>query len=175
MFYRVFFILGFLTLSFLNANDIKNLDSFFGNFKQTITSDSKSVIEYNGKVFIKKSGKILWQYETPIKKNVYIDNSMAIVDEPELEQAIFTKLDNEINIIKLLNEAKKVDNENYISTINGIKYSIKVNGDKISKIAYKDELDNLVAINFLNIVQNGDISDEIFKFIIPSNYDVIRK
>lgn len=175
MFYRVFFILGFFTLSFLNANDIKNLDSFFGNFKQTITSDSKSVIEYNGKVFIKKSGKILWQYETPIKKNVYIDNNMAIVDEPELEQAIFTKLDNEINIIKLLNEAKKVDNENYISTINGIKYSIKVSGDKISKIAYKDELDNLVAINFLNIVQNGDISDEIFKFIIPSNYDVIRK
>lgn len=154
---------------------MKNLDSFFGNFKQTITSDSKSVIEYSGKVFIKKSGKILWQYETPIKKNVYIDDDVAIVDEPELEQAIFTKLDNEINIIKLLNEAKKVDNENYVSTVNGIKYSIKAINDKISKITYKDELDNLVAINFLNIVQNGEISDEIFKFIIPSNYDVIRK
>jgi outer membrane lipoprotein carrier protein len=175
MFYRVFFTICFFALSFLNANDIKNLDSFFGNFKQTITSDSKSVIEYNGKVFIKKSGKILWQYETPIKKNVYIDNTMAIVDEPELEQAIFTKLDNEINIIKLLNEAKKIDNENYVSTINGIKYSIKVQDNKISKITYKDELDNLVNINFLNIVQNGDISDEIFKFIIPSHYDVIRK
>ena len=154
---------------------MKNLDSFFGNFKQTITSDSKSVIEYSGKVFIKKSGKILWQQETPIKKNVYIDDNVAIVDEPELEQAIFTKLDNEINIIKLLNEAKKVDNENYVSTVNGIKYSIKAINDKISKITYKDELDNLVAINFLNIVQNGEISDEIFKFIIPSNYDVIRK
>ena len=159
----------------LSASDMKNLDSFFGNFKQTITSDSKSVIEYSGKVFIKKSGKILWQYETPIKKNVYIDNNMAIVDEPELEQAIFTKLDNEINIIKLLNEAKKIDNENYVSTINGIKYNIKASADKVSKITYKDELDNQVAINFLNIVQNGEISDEIFKFIIPSNYDVIRK
>ncbi|QEZ89379.1 LolA-like outer membrane lipoprotein chaperone [Aliarcobacter cibarius] len=175
MFYRVFFVFSFLALALLNASDIKNLDSFFGNFKQTITSDSKSVIEYNGKVFIKKSGKILWQYETPIKKNVYIDNNMAIVDEPELEQAIFTKLDNEINIIKLLNEAKKIDNENYVSTINGIKYNIKASADKVSKITYKDELDNQVAINFLNIVQNGEISDEIFKFIIPSNYDVIRK
>ena len=27
---------------------------------------------------------------------------------------------------KLYNEAKKIDNENYVSTINGIKYSIKV-------------------------------------------------
>ena len=175
MFYRVLIMMCFLSLSFLSASDMKNLDSFFGNFKQTITSDSKSVIEYSGKVFIKKSGKILWQYETPIKKNVYIDDDVAIVDEPELEQAIFTKLDNEINIIKLLNEAKKVDNENYVSTVNGIKYSIKAINDKISKITYKDELDNLVAINFLNIVQYGEISDEIFKFIIPSNYDVIRK
>ncbi len=175
MFYRVFLFLSFLLLGVSNANDIKNLDSFFGNFNQKITSDSKSVIEYSGKVFIKKSGKILWKYDTPIKKNVYIDNNMAIVDEPELEQAIFTKLDNEINIIKLLNEAKKIDNENYVSTINSIKYSIKISENKISKITYKDELDNLVNINFSNIVQNGEISDEIFKFVVPSNYDIIKK
>ena len=43
---------------------------------------------------------------------------------------------------------KKVDNENYVSTVNGIKYSIRAINDKISKITYKDELDNLVAINF---------------------------
>ena len=175
MFYKLLIVLSSIFIYGFASNDIRDLDSFQANFVQKITSDSKNVIEYKGEVFIKKSGKILWQYETPIKKNVYIDNTMAIVDEPELEQAIFTKLDNEINIIKLLNEAKKIDNENYVSTINGIKYSIKVQDNKISKITYKDELDNLVNINFLNIVQNGDIADEIFKFIIPSHYDVIRK
>ena len=175
MFYKLLIVLSSIFIYGFASNDIRDLNSFQANFVQKITSDSKNVIEYKGEVFIKKSGKILWQYETPIKKNVYIDNTMAIVDEPELEQAIFTKLDNEINIIKLLNEAKKIDNENYVSTINGIKYSIKVQDNKISKITYKDELDNLVNINFLNIVQNGDIADEIFKFIIPSHYDVIRK
>jgi len=175
MFYKLIIATTLFCLSCLASNDIRDLDSFKASFSQLITSSSQNTIEYKGEVFIKKSGKILWQYETPIKKNVYIDDNVAIVDEPELEQAIFTKLDNEINIIKLLNEAKKVDNENYVSTVNGIKYSIRAINDKISKITYKDELDNLVAINFLNIVQNGEISDEIFKFIIPSNYDVIRK
>lgn len=49
----------------------------------------------------------MWKYKTPVVKNVYIENNMAIVDEPELEQAIFTTLENEINILKLLKEAKK--------------------------------------------------------------------
>ena len=122
MFYKVLVIFISLFIASSASADIRNLDSFYGNFEQTIVSSSENKIEYKGKVFIKSSGKILWKYETPIIKNVYIDNSMAIVDEPELEQAIFTKLEDEINIIKLLKDAKKVDNENYISTIDGVKY-----------------------------------------------------
>ncbi len=175
MFYKVLVIFISLFIASSASADIRNLDSFYGNFEQTIVSSSENKIEYKGKVFIKSSGKILWKYETPIIKNVYIDNSMAIVDEPELEQAIFTKLEDEINIIKLLKDAKKVDNENYISTIDGVKYSIKIKNDKIEKITYKDNLDNLVTINFSNVVINQEINDEIFKFIVPSNYDVIRK
>ena len=109
MFYKLIFSSMLLLSVCFAANDIKNLDTFKASFTQKIVSTSDNIIEYKGNVFIKKSGKILWQYETPIKKNVYIDNTMAIVDEPELEQAIFTKLDNEINIIKLLNEAKKIE------------------------------------------------------------------
>lgn len=175
MFYKVLVIFISLFIASSASADIRNLDSFYGNFEQTIVSSSENKIEYKGKVFIKSSGKILWKYETPIIKNVYIDNSMAIVDEPELEQAIFTKLEDEINIIKLLKDAKKVDNENYISTIDGVKYSIKIKNDKIEKITYKDNLDNLVTINFFNVVINQEINDEIFKYIVPSNYDVIRK
>lgn len=175
MFYKKVLIFFSFSLFAYSSSDIKNLESFYGNFKQEITSSSKNVIAYKGKVFIKKNGKILWKYETPVIKNVYIDNSMAIVDEPDLEQAIFTQLQSEINIIKLLNDAKKVDNETLTSTIEDIKYTIKSKDNKIEKILYKDMLDNSVEIVFSNVVQNEDISDDIFKFIIPSHYDVIRK
>ena len=102
MFYKSLIFLALFSISCIASSDIRNLDSFKASFTQVITSSSKNIIEYKGEVFIKKSGKILWKYETPVVKNVYINNDFAIVDEPELEQAIFTQLDSEINIIKLL-------------------------------------------------------------------------
>ena len=107
MFYKIIISSTLFCLSCFGANDIKNLDSFKANFSQIITSTSDNIIEYKGEVFIKKSGKILWKYKTPVEKNVYINDNFAVVDEPELEQAIFTELESEINIIKLLNSSKK--------------------------------------------------------------------
>lgn len=177
MFYRLMIIsLLFPLLSFAST-DIRDLDSFKATFFQVITSNSTNKIEYTGEVFIKKSGKILWKYKTPIVKNVYINNDFAIVDEPELEQAIFTKLESEINIIKLLNTSKKVNDNSYITNIEDVDYLIKTskNDDKINYIKYKDKLENDVEIKFSNVIQNGEINDEIFKFIVPDTYDVIRK
>ncbi|CAM3904901.1 LolA-like outer membrane lipoprotein chaperone [Arcobacter cloacae] len=177
MFYKLLIVLSSIFIYGFASNDIRDLNSFQANFVQSITSDSKNVIEYKGEVFIKKSGKILWKYKTPVIKNVYIDNNYALVDEPELEQAILTQLENEINIIKLLNSSKKIGENSYTTNIDDIDYSIKTskNGNKIEEIKYKDKLENKVVILFSSVVQNGEISDEIFKFEIPDYYDVIRK
>lgn len=175
MFYKLIIASTLFCLSCVASNDIRDLDSFKASFLQVITSNSENKIEYKGEVFIKKSGKILWKYKTPVVKNVYIENNMAIVDEPELEQAIFTTLENEINILKLLKEAKKIDNNNYVSTIDGTKYQISMSSNKIKKITYKDTLDNSVEIIFSNSIQDEPIDDNIFVFVAPSNYDLIRK
>ena len=177
MFYKIIISSTLFCLSCFGANDIKNLDSFKANFSQIITSTSDNIIEYKGEVFIKKSGKILWKYKTPVEKNVYINDNFAVVDEPELEQAIFTELESEINIIKLLNNSKKVNENSYITNIEDVDYLIKTSpsDNKINYIKYKDKLENDVEIKFSNVVQNGEISDQIFKFTVPENYDVIRK
>ena len=177
MFYKLI-ISSMLLLSVCFAsNDIKNLDTFKASFTQKIVSTSDNIIEYKGDVFIKKSGKILWKYKTPVVKNVYINNDFAIVDEPELEQAIYTKLESEIDIIKLLNNSKKVNENSYTTNIDDVDYLIKTSKDdnKISYIKYKDKLENDVEIKFSSVVQNGDVQDEMFKFTPPSNYDIIRK
>ena len=175
MFYKLIFTLFIFSSFSFSSNDIQNLKSFQSKFTQTITSSSSDIITYQGEVFIKNSGQILWKYKTPVVKNVYIENNMAIVDEPELEQAIFTTLENEINILKLLKEAKKIDNNNYVSTIDGTKYQISMSSNKIKKITYKDTLDNSVEIIFSNSIQDEPIDDNIFVFVAPSNYDLIRK
>ena len=177
MFYRVVIAFALFCVTCIASNDIRDLDSFKASFVQVIVSNSQNKIEYTGDVFIKKSGKILWKYKTPVVKNVYINNDYAVVDEPELEQAIYTKLDSEINIIKLLNNSKKVNENSYTTKIEDVDYLIKTSktDDKISYIKYKDKLENDVEIKFSNVVQNGEIQDEIFKFNVPANYDVIRK
>ena len=177
MFYRLVIAFALFCVTCIASNDIRDLDSFKASFVQVIVSNSQNKIEYTGDVFIKKSGKILWKYKTPVVKNVYINNDYAVVDEPELEQAIYTKLDSEINVIKLLNNSKKVNENSYTTKIEDVDYLIKTSktDDKISYIKYKDKLENDVEIKFSNVVQNGEIQDEIFKFNVPANYDVIRK
>ena len=175
MFYKFLIGLVLFSISLVASSDIRNLETFKASFTQIITSSTQNVIEYEGEVFIKKSGKIFWKYESPVVKNVYINNDSAVVIEPELEQAIFTQLDSEINIIKLLNSSKKSAENSYTTNIDDVDYSIKTSNDKIQEITYKDKLENSVDIKFSNVVQNSDISDEIFKFEVPDSYDIIKK
>lgn len=175
MFYKVIFIVLFFTISAFAQNDIKNIKSFKSNFTQTITSGSSDKITYQGEVFIKNSGKILWKYNSPIIKNVYINNNSAIIDEPELEQAIFTNLENDINIIKLLNESIKVNENLYSSTVDKVNYKIYLKNKVIDKITYEDELENSIDIQFFDINQNIELNDSLFIFIAPSDYDLIRR
>lgn len=177
MFYKMIF-LCIVFFATINASaDIKNLKSFKANFTQSIKSINDKMIEYKGQVFIKNTGKILWKYKTPIEKNVYILNDFAIIDEPELEQAIYTQLQSEINIIKLLNTSKKINENSYIANIDDTDYLIESSKDtkQIEIIKYKDKLDNSVEIKFENQVSNENINDDIFKFTAPEHYDIIRK
>ena len=176
MFYKAFLMVVFVsTITFANSS-IKNLNSFQSKFIQIVTSsNSKDFIEYKGEVFIKKSGKILWKYETPVRKNIYIDNSSVIVDEPDLEQAIFTKLEQEINIIKLLEDSKKISENLYKSRLDGVDYEISIKDGKVSLITYKDNLENSIEIRFFEVINNAFIDDSKFLFVVPKDYDLIRK
>lgn len=175
MFYKLIF--GFMVFLSGNiwANELENIKTFEADFEQSIINSSNKEIKYNGKVFIKDSSKVLWKYETPIVKNVYIIRDFAIVDEPELEQAIFTSLNKEINILKLVRTAKEIKTDVYTTTMYDVQYTINIKQKKIDSIQYQDELENKVTISFTNVAQNQNIDDAIFKFKAPKGYDIIRK
>lgn len=175
MFYKLIFSTMFCLSVQLSANGLSTIKSFQASFEQTIINSSKTAIKYQGKIFIKDDSKILWKYEKPVVKNVYILDNFAIIDEPELEQAIYTSLDKEINMFKILQEAKEIDANTYEATLHSIKYTIKVINNQITNISYKDELENNVSIGFSQVIQNQDIDKELFQFFPPTSYDIIRK
>lgn len=152
----------FLIISTIFAS---NIQTYQANFTQIITNPSKKAIEYNGELYIKQPSKMLWQYKTPILKNVYMNKLKIIIDEPELEQAIFTKLTDEINLIDFLNNPDLVDD----------KYTLTFEQNKLIKIQYDDEMENNIVVSFTNIIVNQKIADQLFQFIAPLDYDIIKK
>lgn len=176
MFYKILLcsLLGISALS-SSLGGLENLESFEADFSQKITNEEKKTLEYKGKVFIKNNGKVLWKYETPIIKNVYVINNTVIIDEPELEQAIYSNLEENIDMIKLLKKAKKIDKNTYETKLYSTLYKITTKNEKISSLSYKDELENSILISFTNISNNRNIDDKIFNFLVPKNYDIIKK
>ena len=178
MVYRMRFIICSLFLllgASLAANEFDDLKSFKADFSQTIINNSGKKIEYYGKVFIKEPSSILWKYKVPIEKNVFINKDFVIIDEPELEQAIFSSLEKEINLIKLIKNAKKVEQNRYKTTLYSVDYYLIAKNNQITDIKYQDELDNKITITFNNIEQNIDIDQTLFVFKAPDYYDIIRK
>lgn len=175
MFYKVLLTILLCVMPSFASFDFSKLQSFQGKFTQTVTNESAKQVAYSGNVFIKNNGKVLWQYKKPIIKNVYIIDGIAIIDEPELEQAIYTSLDKEINIIKLLQKAVKINEESYKTKLYDIEYFIKIKDNKINSLKYEDELQNKVEIKFSQVSQDKDIDDELFRFLAPDYYDIIKK
>ena len=174
-YFKVVVIFILILKTSILANDFQHMKSFEASFIQTITNPSGNIVKYSGLIYIQEPNKIKWQYQDPIEKLVFIDKNLVTIIEPELEQAIITKIDQEINILNLLKDANKISKNNYVSQYNSIKYSLKLIEGKLTQIAYQDELENNIVISFKNIKQNHQIPVEIFKFSIPLDFDIIKK
>jgi outer membrane lipoprotein carrier protein len=148
-----------ITLSFAKINTYK------ADFTQSITNLQNKTIKYTGKIYLKQPYSMLWQYKTPIQKDVYMKNKKIIIDEPQLEQAIYTTLTNEINLINLLNNPKLINK----------KYKLTFKDKILQTIQYKDEMENKITITFSNTQINQQIPDQLFQFIAPLDYDIVRK
>ncbi|MCI0501066.1 MAG: LolA-like outer membrane lipoprotein chaperone [Epsilonproteobacteria bacterium] len=170
---KILIISLFLSLSlFGSILDFKTIST---HFKQIVKNKSGSEAIYKGTLKTKGTDKMLWSYQVPIMKNVYINKNNVIIDEPELEQAITSTLNDELNILKIINNSKKISQNTYENKLEDTKYTIIIENNILKSINYKDELDNKVMILFTNFQKDITLSDNVFQFTIPKHYDVIKK
>ncbi len=168
-------ILLFLsTISFLFAA-FDNLSTFEADFKQILINDQKSKITYTGKLYADKNEKALWIYKTPVNKKIYYNQKSVVIIEPDLEQAIISKLDKVPNVLNILQNAKKIKKNIYEATCCKNRYKIYLKNNIISKITYKDKMQNQVEIIFLNQKVNKKISPSTFAYKIPQGYDILKE
>jgi outer membrane lipoprotein carrier protein len=154
--------------------DILNINTFEADFKQAIINELDKKIIYSGKVYVKKPMFALWKYKTPIEKDVYLYNNKVYIVEPDLEQVTITKLKDSINFLEIVNNAKKISSNKYITNLGSTKATINTKNNKIVKLQYIDSLSNKVEIDFTNQKVNQEITDDYFRLTIPSEYDIIK-
>jgi len=160
-------------MSSVNA-DITKIDSFEANFEQSVMNEKQDVIRYFGHVLATKPQYALWQYSKPVEKEIYITKQNVTIIEPEIEQVIIRRIQNNFNFFKMIEDAKEIKKDIYITQIKGIEYTIKLNKNLIKSISYKDEFENSIIISFTQQIQNSKIDRMVFTPKIPLEYDIIR-
>lgn len=167
-------ILLIVTSFLYPTNLLKNIQSLKMNFHQKVTYDSGKTAKYSGIIYIKKPFYAKWAYKYPIKRNIYINKNKVILDEPELEQVSYMKMQESLELFRIFKNTKKVSKNKYIAKVRGKKYIIFYAKNNIQKIIFKDDLDNDVNMVFSKHKKNIPYKKKFFSFNPPSHYDILE-
>jgi outer membrane lipoprotein carrier protein len=151
--------------------DLSNIETFQANFEQVVTSDGDTIF-YEGILKVKQPNFVLWQYEKPVQKSLYLNGKKIYLLEPELEQVVIRDFQNNLKLLEILKNAKQISEERYIAIVDEKRYLLIVT-DELEKVIYQDEIDNWVVISFFNQIRNAKIDNLEFRPDIPVNFDRI--
>ena len=167
----IFIVMIFFTQIFAY---IDSINSFEADFTQSVTDEKKKVLNYTGHIIAAKPQNALWQYNTPVKKEIYINAFNVTIIEPEIEQVIIRRLESNFDLFNMMKNAQQIDKEKYKAVYKDSEFIITTKNNIIESISYVDEFENDVKITFTNQKQNEVIDSEIFIPKIPIDFDVIR-
>ncbi|MDE5591598.1 MAG: LolA-like outer membrane lipoprotein chaperone, partial [Helicobacter sp.] len=119
----------------------EGIKTFEARFIQTLTSQNGENIIYEGEVYFKIPNFALWKYTKPIPKEIYLHDNTSIVYEPKLQQAIISKLQENIDIFSLMRQAKKINENIYEAEVAGQVYNIKIKDGIPQEINFLDTLE----------------------------------
>ena len=161
------------SLCLFSVDLLKNINTLRMDFKQKITYNSGKSAYYRGTIHIKKPYSIKWEYAYPIKRNIYFIKNKITLDEPELEQVSYMKMDKNLKLFSIFKKTKKIGKNKYKANVKTKKYIIYYKNKNIQKIIFKDYLDNDVSISFSNHRKNIHYKNSFFRFRPPSFYDIL--
>lgn len=148
--------------------------AFHAKFDQSITDDNGKTIRYSGELWAQKPQNALWVYTKPVQKSVYVNARKVTVLEPALEQATTRTLDDEIDFLRILSQAKRISDNEYAATINGVKYKIFLSENLPVSISYTDSFDNKIMIRFINPELDKPVAPSKLVPKIPAGFDLIQ-
>src|ERR671935_3153885 len=164
-------------------------------FTQTAFNKSlNQTIPATGKVYLKKGGKLRWEYTEPTPQQIVSDGKTIWIYTPTLNQvntgpapealagpagSFLSGLGRlrEHFAVRLLNPAQPKDAEGNVvldltpkqplPTLQRLILAFDPNGWQLRKAVVYDQFDNTVTMKFSNLAVNSGLEDKLFAFVPP--------
>jgi outer membrane lipoprotein carrier protein len=170
-------------------------------FTQTAFNKSlNQTIPASGTVYLKKGGKLRWEYAEPTPQVVVSDGKTIWLYTPTLNQVNtgpapealagpagsflsgLGKLREHFNV-RLLNPAQPRDAEGNVvldltprqplPTLNRLILSFDPNGWQVRKAVVHDQFENTVTMKFVKLAINSGLDDKLFAFVAPKGVSTV--
>lgn len=173
----------------------ESISTIKADFTQEVTSKGMAPMKSMGSVWLKKPGKMRWEYTEPAKDLIVSDGKTLWLFQPDLNQAIksqaatgassmatdfLTGMGNiEKEFIVLLSAA---NGPRHVLTLTprsaqqGIKKLVLEVGKKsylVEKTVITDHFGNQTTVNFTGMKLNSPVKDSLFKYAPPKGAAIV--
>jgi len=150
-------------------------ESFTAEFVQSVTNEQKKKIVYRGTIDFSSPDRLKWRYTAPSKKEVCTSGKKIVVVDHDLEQVSRYRMDKGLDLAAILGNARPHRKSVYIAKYGRKYYTIQLNSrQELSRIAYKDDLDNTVLIIFSKMrYSDKPIAESRMECSYPDRYDMV--
>lgn len=173
----------------------QDTQSFSASFNEVIEAVGSSKRERSGTMYLRKPGKMRWNFKKPDTETIVSDGTTLYNYDPDLEQVVETPLKQALassSAAAFLLGAGSIEHE-FDATMQSdatsggvtrVQLVPKVAGNQIdlsvdSKtfdilgLTLKDQLGNTTAISFSDVKHNAPMSDALFVFTVPPGADIV--
>ena len=173
---------------------IDDVESFESDFEQTLyDADSEPLQKSTGTIQLKRPGRFVWNYVTPIEQQILADGKRIWMYDKDLEQVTVNTISDRIAgtpLVLLMRSAPIEDTFEIkeLGTADGINWveltpkvetsdfeqvfiGLNVNG--LAAMELRDNFGHATQIIFSDFTAGVELADSIFEFVVPEGVDVI--
>lgn len=174
----------------------ESITSIKADFTQEVSSKGMPAMKSEGKVWLKKPGKMRWEYKKPAKDLIVSDGKTIWLFQPDLNQvierpaslsasAMATDFLSGIGSIEKEFDVKlaAIDSANHVliltpkqeqSSLRNLILEVNKEKSIVEKTTITDHFGNQTAVTFNNIKLNASMKDSLFKYTPPRGAAVVR-
>jgi outer membrane lipoprotein carrier protein len=173
------------------AEKLVQLNTFSGDFRQTLVDDQGEVLqESSGVFFLERPGYFNWETQSPFPQLLVSDLTNIWLYDPDLEQVTVRPYDERVTqtpALLLSGDVSKMsafyevvqtaDNQFSLTPKSQqelfTQLMVEFAEGRLSSMSLQDSLGQTTTFAFLNGIYNQTIPSELFQFIPPEGTDVI--